>query len=259
MEKKMFTVPQIAFTILFSILALLCLLYGITIFLVQSGSNFFTIWFAGTAFFLILAIMAFFRLFTKIPVPIRIIAIVLCSAAFLYFLFTQILILRHFNDKAPENLNYIIVLGAQIRKDRPSWVLQFRLDTAIDYLNANPDTICIVSGGQGPNEHISEAEGMRNYLLENHIPEERIVMENKSKNTIENILFSKELLKDETSSVGILTNNFHTYRSVALGRKQLKNPIYGISAPSSPRYLPNNMLRETVGITKDVLLGNMSF
>ena len=84
-------------------------------------------------------------------------------------------------------------------------------------------------------------------------------MENKSKNTIENILFSKELLKDETSSVGILTNNFHTYRSVALGRKQIKNPIYGISAPSSPRYLPNNMLRETVGITKDVLLGNMSF
>ena len=259
MEKKMLTIPQMIFTILFILLALLCILYGITILSANSGSKFYMVWLVGAAVMGLLAAMTYFRLFAKIPAPLRTIAIIILSAAFLYFAFTQILILRHFHEKAPENLDYIIVLGAQMRGDYPSRVLKFRLDCAIEYLNANPNTVCIVSGGQGANEIMSEAEGMKKYLLENNIPEDRILIENRSRNTIENILFSKELLKDETSSVGILTNNFHSYRSVRLAKAQLQNPIYGISASSSPRFLPNNMLRETVGITKDTLLGNMTF
>ena len=259
MEKKMFTIPQIVFTAVFLLLGLLCLLYGITVFLVQSGSKFYVVWFAGFVFFLLLSAMTFFRLFGKIPLPVRIIGIGILTLGFLYFLFTQFLILNHFADRAPDHLDYLLVLGAQVHKDRPSVVLQYRLDTAVEYLNANPDTVCIVSGGQGENEPMPEAEGMKKYLVEKQISPDRIILENKSRNTIENILFSKELLKNENCTVGILTNNFHTYRSVALGKKQLKNPIYGIAAPSNPRYLPNNMLRETVGITKDVLLGNMSF
>lgn len=255
----MLTIPQMIFTILFILLALLCILYGITILSANSGSKFYMVWLVGAAVMGLLAAMTYFRLFSKIPVPLRTIAIIILSAGFLYFAFTQILILSHFHEKAPENLDYIIVLGAQMRGDRPSMVLKFRLDCAIEYLNDNPNTVCIVSGGQGANEIMSEAEGMKKYLLENNISEDRILIENKSRNTIENILFSKELLKDETSGIGILTNNFHSYRSVRLAKAQLKNPIYGISAASSPRFLPNNMLRETVGITKDTLLGNMTF
>jgi len=66
-------------------------------------------------------------------------------------------------------------------------------------------------------------------------------------------------MDEENSSVGIVTNNFHVYRGTALARKQGFSNVYGIPAPSSPAYLPNNMLREFVGILKDTLQGNMNF
>ena len=92
------------------------------------------------------------------------------------------MITGEFKSKGQQNLDYIIVLGAQVRESGPSVVLQYRLDAAIDYLNKNPDTICIVSGGQGVNEPFSEAEGMAKYLLENGIEMDRILLEEMSKN-----------------------------------------------------------------------------
>ena len=259
MEKKKLTVPQIIFTAIFLILGILCLLYGITIMMIRSGSIFFTVWYGLAGIFHILAAITAFRIIDKIPVPLKIIISGILAAAFLFFLITQILVLSHFGDKAPKHLDYVIVLGAQMKTNGPSVILQYRLDCAIDYLKENPDTICIVSGGKGPNEPVAEGDGMKEYLIQNGIPAERILVENKSSNTIENILYSKELLKSESSTVGIVTNNFHLYRAYSLAKKQIANPIYGISAYSNPVYLPNNMLRESIGIVKDVLHGNMRF
>lgn len=73
--------------------------------------------------------------------------------------------------KGETNLDYVIVLGTQIHESGPSIVLKYRLDAAVLYLNENPGTICIVSGGQGKNEPYSEAEGMAKYLIEKGIPE----------------------------------------------------------------------------------------
>ena len=144
-----------------------------------------------------------------------------------------------------------------MREDGPSVVLRYRLDTAISYLNENPNTICIVSGGQGFNEPFSEAEGMADYLIENGIEKSRILLEDESTNTLENIRNSKALMESSYNGVGIVTNNFHVFRAVQLAKAQGLENVCGIAADSSKIYLPNNVLRECCGILKDWLLNNI--
>lgn len=253
------TTIQIFLIVIFLVLALLFAVYGIAIFSIHSGSRFYMVWFGLSGLCLILAAFTKFGLFGKISMPVRVIALSILGLCVLLFLYTQIRILTHFRDTAPDNLDYIIVLGAQMRPDGPSVVLRYRLDTAVKYLNESPETICIVSGGKGPNETNPEADGMRDYLISEGIDSSRIITENKSGNTIQNILYSKQLMRSPDASVGIVTNNFHVYRGTALAKKQGLTRVYGISARSSFGYLPNNMLREFVGILKDSLLGNMNF
>lgn len=250
--------PQLILTGVFLVCALICFVYGVAVYMVHSGTSFFVVWLAMGAGFLGLAAMSAFRLFQRIPVPLRVGAGIILALGLCAFAYTQIRILRCFGHQAPKNLDYVIVLGAQINSYGPSLVLRFRLNAAIDYLNENPGTICIVSGGKGTNEDITEAEGMRDYLVRHHIAAERILLENESHNTIQNILNSKKMLAGADSSVGLITNDFHVYRATALARKQGYKAIYGIPAPSDPWYLPNNMLREFIGIAKDSVLGHMS-
>ena len=160
------------------------------------------------------------------------------------------------DDAVEINLRYYI-LGAQVREDGPSVVLRYRLDAAIEYLNENPNTICIVSGGQGFNEPFSEADGMADYLIENGIEKSRILLEDESTNTLENIRNSKALMESSYNGVGIVTNNFHVFRAVQLAKAQGLENVCGIAADSSKIYLPNNVLRECCGILKDWLLNNI--
>ncbi len=156
-----------------------------------------------------------------------------------------------------DGADYLIVLGAQVRSSGPSIVLQNRLDAAIDYLDEHPHTKCIVSGGQGPNETEPEARAMARYLEEHGVDASRIAVEDQSHNTMQNIVYSKSYLNVEKDRVCIVTNNFHVFRGVALARKQGYNHVVGLAAYSNPFFLPNNMLRESFGITKDFLTGNL--
>lgn len=94
-------------------------------------------------------------------------------------------IISRMDEHADPNLDYVVVLGAQVRKSSPSKVLRYRLDTAIDHLSENPGTTYIVSGGKGPNEPVAEAQGMTNYLESYGIKKNRIIKEMKSKTTQE--------------------------------------------------------------------------
>ena len=132
-----------------------------------------------------------------------------------------------------------------------------RLDKAYDYLTENPDTVVIVSGGQGPDEHVSEAQGMYDYLVEKGIAAERILMEDQSRNTSQNIGFSSALLDKENSSVGIVTNNFHIFRATRIAKKSGYLHVCGIAAPSELSMQGNNMLREFMGVMKDFFVGNI--
>lgn len=151
--------------------------------------------------------------------------------------------------KEKNDLDYIIVLGAQVYKDKPSSVLKYRLDRAITYLNENPNALCIVSGGKGENEPFSEGYGMKEYLVKNNIAENRIIIEDKSKSTKENLINSKKIINDETKTIGIVTNNFHMYRALLIAKKENIN-AYGVVASSKALYLPNNLLREFLALIK---------
>ena len=139
----------------------------------------------------------------------------------------------------------------------PSYVLQKRLDKAIEYLNANPETKVIVSGGQGYNEPISEAEGMQGYLETAGIDPERILMEDASTNTTQNLIFSGELLDKSEDSVVVITNNFHMFRALAIARKQGYAHVEGLSAGTYPITVPNNLLREAFGVVKDFMANHL--
>ena len=171
-------------------------------------------------------------------------------------LLTEMLILSHFGDK-DQDVDWVIVLGAQVFEDRPSLVLKYRLDKAAEYLKSHPDTKCIVSGGKGPNEPFSEAHGMSRYLIEAGISEDRILLEEESMNTSENLENCLKMLPENCGKVGIVTNNFHIFRALRIAKKKGYEDVCGIVAPSKPFYLQTNLLREFVGVTKDLLYGNM--
>ena len=114
-----------------------------------------------------------------------------------------------------------------------------------------------MSGGQGYNEPFTEAQGMYDYLTARGIAPERIRREENSTNTVENIRFSRQLLQPDETKIGIVTNDFHVYRSVAIAGKCGLADAVGIAAPSGRYYLPNNMLREAFGIIKDRLAGHL--
>lgn len=168
------------------------------------------------------------------------------------FMIIEVMIARGFACHGEPNLDYIIVLGAQVLEDGPSAVLRYRLDEAVRYMNENEHTICIVSGGQGYNEPFPEAEGMFHYMKEKGIAEERILLESESSTTEENIRNSSRMIK-EGASVGIITNDFHVFRALQTAKAQGLKNVCGIAAGSNRLFLPNNMLREFFGEIKFLL------
>jgi uncharacterized SAM-binding protein YcdF (DUF218 family) len=175
-----------------------------------------------------------------------------------FFLVMEGVIVNDFSQKGVSNLDYIIVLGAQIKDSGPSRILKQRLDVAAAYLKDNPQTKVIVSGGQGADEPVSEAAGMKTYLMETYgIAEDRIILEESSTNTYENLFFSKGLIVSADSNVGIVSSNFHIYRAVQIAKKAGYEAVCGISTYSEAFLLPANMVREFIGIMKDRIVGNM--
>ena len=238
------------------ILSLLSILYGLLILQVGSGTGFWIIWEMIGLFFFVWAILLqkkFFDSHRKLKIIFH--SILIVGIAVITMLCGMIT--GEFKSKGQQNLDYIIVLGAQVRESGPSVVLQYRLDAAIDYLNKNPYTICIVSGGQGVNEPFSEAEVMAKYLLENGIENDRILLEDESRNTVQNIQNSKDIMEESYNGVGIITNNFHVFRAVQLAKAQGLKGVSGIAADSNALYLPNNMLRECCGILKDWFMNHI--
>ena len=146
----------------------------------------------------------------------------------------------------------IIVLGGSLRGERVSRVVAERLDAAADYLLRNENAVVVLSGGQGADEAITEAEAMRRYLLAKDIPDERMLKEERSTSTAENFRFSKKLL-DATFggvyTVAYATNDFHAYRAGQLAK------LAGLNATrlsgDTPAYLAaSSYIREFFAVIK---------
>lgn len=243
--------------VVFGILAVPCISYCIAIGINGFGTKFFLVWGAmGGACILASVILAHREFVNSLPKWLKIAVTASFCAGLLLFAAVEGLILSRFDAQAGPGADYCVILGAQWKTNGPSEVLRRRLDRAIEYLNENPGTMVIVSGGQGRDEVISEAAGMRQYLVNAGIAEDRILMEDKSTNTRENLAFSAALFDRENSSTVIVTNNFHVFRAVKIAEKQGYH-AEGLAADSVMWMLPNNLLREFLGVMKDFLAGNL--
>lgn len=160
-----------------------------------------------------------------------------CAAVFIIsFTIAQILIwqtAKHANSLEPD-ASCLVVLGAGLfNGEIPSYVLQNRLVAAYNYLQTHPQSVAILSGGQGKNENISEAYAMQRWLISRGINKERLYMEDLSTSTYENIAFSLPIIQElgyETAV--IVTNDFHLLRASQISTYYgLKTQLLGAPTP----------------------------
>ena len=243
--------------VIFIFLGVISLLYCMGIFFFGNhGTSFYLVW--GVLGILCLIWAKYGKdILAWMPGWLKKLSAILLAVGILIFLIVEGMIISGFSKKGQAGLDYILVLGAQLKDTGPSYVLQKRLDEAYEYLVNNPDTKVIVSGGQGSNEPAAEAQGMYDYLVEKGISPERIIKEGESKNTSQNIRFSMEYMDVQNDTIGIVTSNFHIFRALKLAKAAGYQNVCGIAAPSHPGLLINNMLREFLGVVKDFLVGNL--
>ena len=148
--------------------------------------------------------------------------------------------------------DYMIILGSKIRSDGTlTPILRGRVDRAIEFSKMqkeanNKEITFIPSGGKGKDELFTEAEAMKNYLTEQGISENKIIIENKSKNTIKNISNSKKLIdKNKGGNIAFATTNYHVFRSGVIANNQGID-CEGIGSKTKWYFYANAMLREFI-------------
>lgn len=225
---------------------------------------------------LIIGITVFARSGRVPPKWITIPVEILVGIGFLFFIVVEAIIVHGSHQEPPEHADYLIVLGAKVNGTQPSLILKYRIDAAAEYLRNNPETIVIASGGKGADEGISEAQCIYQGLVEQGIDAERIILEDQSTSTVENLNYSAAIIMSEedaadagTSSeneimksgeaivieetVVLTTTDFHVFRSVYTAKKLGYTEVYGNSAKSVWWLIPSNYLREFFAVIKAVL------
>ena len=160
-----------------------------------------------------------------------------------------------------DNSDYILILGAGlINGKNPSLVLKGRLNAAIESINEYGNTsYIVVSGGQGNDECISEAEAMKNYLVNHGVEKNRIIMEDKSTSTNENFKFSKEKIEEHSGkdidelNIKIITTDFHSLRSSILAKNAGYENITSYSSPTKWYMAPVLYFREAFAFIKSMI------
>ena len=178
----------------------------------------------------------------------------LCFFAGLAFLAIMLafVALSGYSHQPKGNEKAVIVLGAGLKKDKPSGLLQRRLNAALEYYGEHPDIVMVVTGGQGRGETIPEGDAMAKYLEEHGACRDKIIVENKSTSTEENLLFAKKLLAEKGITadmpVAIVTNAFHCYRGRGYAKNAGFTQVSSIPASISPESVPVCYLREVFAI-----------
>lgn len=180
----------------------------------------------------------------------RILALTLICIFTVSFITVQILIIDGMQENESE-CEYVIVLGGGVNGTKPSAALTCRLERAEKYLNDYPESTAILCGGQGPGEFITEAQAMETYLLSRGIDKKRLIKEEQSRDTRENIGNAIGIIKSHTESsnispTAIISNGFHLYRTKLIAKKQgIDNPVMlNAKMPPIPALIINLHLRE---------------
>lgn len=159
---------------------------------------------------------------------IRMVILLVLAVWFISFIVVEtLIIIDAITTKNSEGSDYLVVLGAGLYGSTPSPSLKSRLDETLVYASENPDTIIIVTGGQGKGENITESRAMFTYLVEHGIDRDRIIQEDKATSTLENIRFSLNIIdrhwdKADDPKIAVLSNEYHLFRTklIAAGEGQ---------------------------------------
>ena len=177
-------------------------------------------------------------------------------AALLSFAVLLGVVLSGAHDSITGEPKVMVILGCKVESWGPSILLQDRLDKALDYLEDHPDLTIVASGGQGPDEHQSEAQCMYDYLTDHGVDGNQILLEDQSHNTWENIRFTQELLREkevDTSQMLVVSNGFHLTRVRMLWDRAWEGDytLSTLAAPSS--HIPSRLkmyIREPLALVK---------
>lgn len=170
----------------------------------------------------------------------------------------MLLISTEFNSTVPEDvaIDYVLILGAGLNGKEISKRLEGRLEQGYTYLSQHPESKVVLSGGQGPDEEISEAKAMGLYLISKGIEKDRIIYEDASTSTLENFIYSKKIIEKTAnlseSKVLIVTSDYHMYRAKMIA-KTLGYQCYGLTSKNSFMVKINYVLRESLALVKDKL------
>lgn len=209
------------------VIAILLVLGGATVFLTSPAKY---IAMATAA----LGVLVF--LFPRLPTGGRIALSVLLAVCAVGFFLLELPVLRAARTDADPEADYLIVLGAKVNGTTPSHAMEDRLNAALHYLNDYPDAVVIVSGGQGDDEGVSEADAMAVWLRSKGIADERILLEDRSGTTRENLENSFDIIRshggDPADGVAIVTSEYHLYRARQIAAALGARPI-GVAAETS--------------------------
>jgi len=174
-------------------------------------------------------------------------------------LVTGFIVVKASFGQADTVCDYVVVLGAGVHGTTPSFSLRNRLDAAYDFLVKNPDVVCIVSGGKGQGEQITEAQCMYDDLVSKGIDPGRIWQEDKATSTEENLQFSLDLIEARTgqrpTQINLLSSEYHLYRAGLFAKAQGVT-AYGVPAQTTKFVLRvNYFLREIAGVWHEILIG----
>lgn len=254
-----------------------CLLYFVLIILyVGPRLSFHYTWMAAGVFLCGTSRVIKSGIWFLIPTIIRFVIIGSLVVGLLLLIVMEIRIFSKMWVVPPENVQYVIILGACVRGIRVTRSLSYRLKKAASYAKRHPGCILVVSGGQGPGEDITEAQAMNSYLQELDISKDRILLEDRSVNTRENIMFSKKIIlgyekkrlsdgfgntaadmQEEALTVAICSNNFHMYRAMALASAAGTWKVYGLAAMTDPFMWLSFTVREGIALFKELLFGHI--
>ncbi len=160
------------------------------------------------------------------------------------------------NTPGDDDRRTVVVLGCGLEGSRPSLSLLYRLQAAEAWLKDHPDTPVVVSGGQGSDEIMPEAQCMAEWLIAHGIEESRVFREERSSSTYENLMYTRTILQDNglPEDIIIVSNNFHVYRAGMIARKQGYDSV-SLPAKTTSWLLPASAFREVFGIIAELFKG----
>ena len=186
-------------------------------------------------------------------------ALSLVCEGLIYFCAVELPIIANSRTDKDAKRDYLIVLGAAVHGDVPSLALQHRLEGALSYMYAYPESTAILTGGQGKGENMTEAQCMYDWLLANGVSPDRLIMEPKATSTMENLQFSFDIIRqrgdEPDGNIAIVSSSYHLYRAKCMARL-LGAEAAGVAGTMGyPIYMLNCYIREAFGVTHLWVLG----